>query len=147
MNGDLEQQLYLFRPSHHQLLPKAFLEEADPEIKTQGGVPVKFVVTTTMAPFAATLSAQKLSRYPPKSAKYLIYLFLPATDRENIAGDLAEEYQTIILPEFGLRRARFWYWKQVICSIWPLIGIRLRRILTIGAIAKAAHEIYKRLGL
>jgi hypothetical protein len=81
---------------------------------------------------------------PPKCATYLLYLFLSKHDRENIPGDLAEEYETIILPEFGVRKAKLWYWKQVICS--TIIRSRLGRIVAVGGIAKAAHEIYKRLG-
>src|SRR5690242_18220056 len=46
---------------------------------------------------------------PPKPAAYLLYLFLSKHDRENIPGDLAEEYETIIVPEFGLRKAKLWY--------------------------------------
>jgi hypothetical protein len=83
MKSDPDQQIYLFRSSHHHLVPKMFLDEAGLEIKAEGGVPVKFVITATMARFAATLSAQKISRQPAKSAKFLIYLFLPATDRRE----------------------------------------------------------------
>jgi hypothetical protein len=84
---------------------------------------------------------------PPKKAEYLLYYLLTKPDRESIPGDLEEEYRTIIVPKFGPQYARIWYWKQVILSVWPIIGSRLRRIVTIGGIAKAAHEIYKRLGL
>jgi hypothetical protein len=84
---------------------------------------------------------------PPKKAEYLLYYLLTKRDRESIPGDLEEEYRTVIVPKFGPQYARIWYWKQVICSVWPIIGCRLRRIVSIGAIAKAAHEIYKRLGL
>ena len=82
---------------------------------------------------------------PPERARFLLNLCLSRPDGEYLIGDLEEEYQTIILPEFGLRRAKLWYWKQVIWSIWPMIGSRVRRILAVGGIAKAAYEIYKRL--
>jgi hypothetical protein len=82
---------------------------------------------------------------PPKFADYLLYFFLSKHDRENIPGDLAEEYETIILPDFGLRAAKVWYWKQVICSIWPIVAPRLKRLAGIGGVAHAAYEIYRRL--
>jgi hypothetical protein len=86
-----------------------------------------------------SIPTQPLS--PPKLAAYLLYLFLSKHDRENIPGDLAEEYETIILPEFGLRRATLWFWKQVFCSIWPVIAPRLKRIITVSGIAEAAYDM------
>jgi len=53
----------------------------------------------------------------PKIAERLWLLFLSEKDRDCICGDLAEAYETSILPKYGLTRARLWYWKQVLLSI------------------------------
>jgi hypothetical protein len=57
---------------------------------------------------------------PPKTAEYLAYLFLPKSDREVLLGDLTEEYPSI-LEKFGQRRARLYFYKQVVASISPLV--------------------------
>ena len=72
---------------------------------------------------------------PPKWGEYLLYFFLPKKDREHIPGDLAEEYNTILVPKFGLASARRWYWKQVFTSVWPVVGPRLGGLLAVGGLA------------
>ena len=67
--------------------------------------------------------------------EYLLYFFLPKKDREHIPGDLAEEYNTILVPKFGLASARRWYWKQVFTSVWPVVGPRLGGLLAVGGLA------------
>jgi hypothetical protein len=62
----------------------------------------------------------ELSDQPPKSAEYLAYLFLPRTDRDTLLGDLTEEYPYIV-AKFGSRGANVYFYKQVVCSIWPLV--------------------------
>jgi hypothetical protein len=57
---------------------------------------------------------------PPKFANRILLLFLSKADRENLIGDLAEEYCEIELTH-GSRFANFWYWKQALASVWPLI--------------------------
>ncbi len=93
------------------------------------------------------VDVQTAPRKPPEMARYLLHLFLSKRDRQNLIGDLIEEYQTVQLHEFGVRKANFWFWKQAICSVWPIIGSRLRRIITIGGVGKAVYEIWKRLVL
>ncbi len=58
---------------------------------------------------------------PPILADLLLYLTLPAKLYNCIRGDLTEEYYTVILPDLGVRKARFWYWRQVIRSIGPAL--------------------------
>jgi hypothetical protein len=73
----------------------------------------------------------------PLSASFVLAVFLSKADRETIPGDLDEEFETTILPKFGSRRARFWYWAQVIRTIawrnplcrWLLVGGGLIRAL------------------
>lgn len=65
-------------------------------------------------------SQSAVSVEPPKSAEYLAYLFLPKTDRETLLGDLTEEYPSVV-EKFGRRGAQFYFYKQVVWSIWPLV--------------------------
>jgi len=72
---------------------------------------------------------------PPKVAK-LILLLVPKRCRENLIGDLEEEYTTILLPEYGARRARAWYWWQVALSIGPLLWAQVKRGLAVAWVWK-----------
>jgi len=65
---------------------------------------------------------------PPSSAKFIL-LLIPRNYREHLVGDLEEEYTTIVVPEYGLRKARLWYWVQVLCSLLPLLWAQIRRML------------------
>lgn len=62
----------------------------------------------------------------PKSAKFIL-LLIPKSQREHLIGDLEEEYNTIVLPEYGVRKARGWYWWQVAISVGPLLWAQIRR--------------------
>lgn len=80
---------------------------------------------------------------PPRLGEYLLYLVLPPKDRECVPGDLAEEYSTIILPKFGRRKAKLWFWQQVVTSIWPILSPRLKRLARFAVVAKLAEGILK----
>jgi hypothetical protein len=77
------------------------------------------------------------------NADWLAYLFLPKKDREALLGDLHEEAEEV-LELFGRRRARIWYWTQVLSSIWPYVGARASKLggwLKVGAIAEMIHRV------
>jgi hypothetical protein len=59
----------------------------------------------------------------PRFAAWLLELFLPATYREVILGDLIEEYA--IRYRSSARFVVAWYWRQVCRSIAPVLWIRL----------------------
>src|SRR5437773_7190823 len=76
---------------------------------------------------------------PPRLADFLISL-IPLKHRENLAGDLEEDYWNRLLPRHGPRKARFLYWVQGIYAVFgflarPLAGIAgirwLRRLIEI----------------
>ena len=46
---------------------------------------------------------------PPRFPKFLL-LLIPKKNREYVIGDLEEEFQTILVPQYGYRIARCWYW-------------------------------------
>lgn len=73
---------------------------------------------------------QEISYVVPVRATYLLYTLLPKVDRQTIPGDLEEEFHTSILPKFGPRRAKIWYWTQTLTTIarcnpivkWVFVG-------------------------
>jgi len=83
----------------------------------------------------------------PRVAEYLVFLVLPKKDRESVQGDLEEEYYTTILPKFGSGKAKLWYWKQVVWSIWPIVSMQVRiilmRITVAAGIAKTIREMLR----
>jgi hypothetical protein len=48
----------------------------------------------------------------PTLATFLL-LLIPIRDRKNLAGDLEEEFHTKVVPRYGLRWARVYYYWQV----------------------------------
>src|SRR5262245_64822687 len=50
---------------------------------------------------------------PPRLARLVLSMVLPASEREFFMGDLHEEFQRQS-GEAGLRKARQWYWKEAI---------------------------------
>ncbi|MGZ8237039.1 MAG: permease prefix domain 2-containing transporter [Methylobacter sp.] len=69
----------------------------------------------------AFVEEKSLLNKPPKAAEYLIYLLIPRKNREAMLGDLQEDFHEVC-EKFGLRKAKFHYWFQVLRSIPPLIG-------------------------
>lgn len=55
---------------------------------------------------------------PPAWAQSLLGLLLAPDRRENVAGDLLEEYRETMVPARGRRRADLWYVKQVAGFLW-----------------------------
>ncbi len=65
------------------------------------------------------------TRTPESLAECILRFVVSHPDCDAIIGDLDEEYSSIIVPQFGLRRARFWYFNQVVRSCGPLLKRRL----------------------
>jgi predicted permease len=61
---------------------------------------------------------------PPRVAEGLLRARVGGDDYEAIAGDLHEIFVTDLVPRLGLRRARRWYWRQVM----SLCTTRRRRL-------------------
>ncbi len=79
-----------------------------------------------------TKKSEQKQDFPPL-AKALLYIFLSEQDRENILGDLQEEY--ILKREtLPIRKAIIWAYAQAIMSTWPLIwrAIKLRLFAFFG---------------
>jgi hypothetical protein len=73
---------------------------------------------------------------PPVSAQFLL-LLLPKKYRENLVGDIDEEFSTVVLPRHGPRKARLWYWCQVIASIMPFVWAQIKRVAGLVLLWKA----------
>jgi hypothetical protein len=72
-----------------------------------------------------TRNQKRTNAKPPKFAERLLLSLLPESLRDNISGDLSEIFTGVIVPSYGIARARFWYWRQVVCSI--SLARRLRK--------------------
>lgn len=55
---------------------------------------------------------------PPDWAEALLRLSLKSTDRENVSGDLLEQYRESIVPDRGKTAADWWYVRQVAGFVW-----------------------------
>src|SRR5215469_18265802 len=55
--------------------------------------------------------------FPPRLANWLLRWFVPANDREEIMGDLAEEFSLRVQSSDSCRS---WYWGQTLRSIPPM---------------------------
>lgn len=56
----------------------------------------------------------------PAVAQWVLLVSAPASDRDYILGDLAEEF-SLRLRDEGLSRAKRWYWAQALRSTLPLV--------------------------
>lgn len=83
--------------------------------------------------------AEEATPEPPKKGERILLMLLSKEDRENMIGDLAEEFAGIA-ARHGTRFAKVWYWRQVAGSAWPL----LRKVLRWGLLA-SAWDIVRRL--
>ena len=111
-----------------ELLRVHFVDEPRPKR-------VSFGAWLLLSPARIRLGDAPRSADPPCVATFLL-LLAPKKHREHLLGDLEEEYRTVILARFGLRRARVWFWWQVCISLAPLVGQQLRRIAGLAVIWK-----------
>jgi predicted permease len=62
---------------------------------------------------------------PPRVARLLLRLLLPAAERRVIIGDLDEEFGRDIAGARGAAAARAWYWRQALASIPYALRMRI----------------------
>ncbi len=62
---------------------------------------------------------------PPKGANRILALVLAERHREVVSGDLAEIFESVILPSRSPTRAKFWYWQQVVLSTGFFLKCRM----------------------
>lgn len=69
--------------------------------------------------------------HPPKLAKFLL-LLVPTKNADYLLGDLEERYRTLMVPQYGVRKAQFWYWWHALISVCPLACSALKRMATVA---------------
>jgi hypothetical protein len=91
--------------------------------------------------FSSDVSSPKpASAAPPNEACFLLDLLLAKVDREVIPADLEEEFATSILPKYGARRARYWFWTQTVRTI--ATRNPLCRWLSVGGLVRLGEWIF-----
>ncbi|MGA3351220.1 MAG: hypothetical protein ABSC33_19500 [Candidatus Sulfotelmatobacter sp.] len=85
-------------------------------------------VKKTLRKIEDVLDSVELAAAPPKAAKFIL-LLVPKRNREHVVGDLEEEFYTVVVPEYGLRRAQMWYRWHVIIAIAPFLWAKIKRAL------------------
>jgi hypothetical protein len=101
---------------------------------------MRLAVSLLMPPSSAT--AKRCA--PPTAACFLLDLFLAKTDREVIPADLEEEFTTSILPKYGVRRARFWFWTQTARTIATRNPVC--RWLLVGGLVRIGEWVLRKIG-
>ena len=91
---------------------------------------------------AARPAENDRSSLPPASADFLLCLFLSRHNRRQLIGDLTEEFHEDVLPKFGVRAARIWYWKKALGAIMERNPIT-RRMLVGTGLFKVGEWIWK----
>lgn len=70
----------------------------------------------------------------PKAVEQCMIFLLPRDCRDEIMGDLEEDYRVNIVPKLGKKIARRWYWFQAIRTIWHYNGLTARIIRLVEGI-------------
>ena len=69
-----------------------------------------------------------------------LYFFVHRAEREAIIGDLTEEYPGLV-AKFGEKWAKLYFYKQVFCSICPLIRKALIKWALFGWLVELIRRI------
>jgi hypothetical protein len=87
--------------------------------------------------------SERLTAKPPRLADWLLSFFAPEPIRSNICGDLLEIFNSIIVPDRGVFKAKLWYWRQVAGSMRLPFRVRKRSRLILGHLHQrhCAHQI------
>jgi hypothetical protein len=71
------------------------------------------------------MTAQQHFLQPPRTAVWLLSLFILAEQAESIQGDLLEEF-SLLVSKSGVASARRWYWRQTMKTVPQLAGVGFR---------------------
>jgi hypothetical protein len=88
-----------------------------------------------------SLEKERKLHPPPEFAEYLLW-YLPKESRENIIGDLEEDFRTAI-DRFGRRKAIAWYYYQVGASFWPVMTRKAEKLLKWGVLGWIGDLIHR----
>ncbi len=87
----------------------------------------------------ATESTRVTDVAPPRFADAVLRLVLDPDDRENVSGDLLEEYRESVLPVRGRLRADLWFVTEVLGFVWRSTRV-LALILGTSLVARTAVD-------
>jgi putative ABC transport system permease protein len=69
---------------------------------------------------------------PPEIPRRLLRRLVPADVRDQLVGDLDEEFQRFVVPARSHARANWWYWRQVLRSLPAVMRLRRQERLRAG---------------
>jgi hypothetical protein len=118
---------------------RAAYEEA--QIKTKLKTLKRTEAALRLTPGKGIEHRARVQPTPPHRACFLLDLFLVKADRKVIPGDLVEEFTTSILPKYGARRARFWFWVQTVRTIATRNAIS--RLILVGGLQRLVEWIFR----
>jgi len=72
---------------------------------------------------------------PPRSVRFVL-LLIPKRNREYLVGDLDEEFNTVILPQYSRFVAKCWYFEQVMLAIGFYLWPAIKKILGLSVLYK-----------
>jgi hypothetical protein len=81
---------------------------------------------------------------PPKWPQFLLAVFLPRKNWQAEVGDIVEQYEEKVLPKFGLRAARIWFYKRCFEEIWFVVRWRVVRLVTLVWALEWVRELWTR---
>ena len=90
------------------------------EVSVKHIIPFEYLIKVFSSPHDGH---QLLS--PPRPAKFML-LLIPLRQREHLLGDLEEEFRTTLVPEYGLRWARIYYYWHVWIEIASAVARGLK---------------------
>lgn len=78
------------------------------------------------------ISERNKNNLPSKRAELFLYFLIPREKRDVIIGDLVETYNTIMIPKFGVKKARFWFWFQTVLNVFSILKLRWIMLIALG---------------
>ena len=88
-----------------------------------------------------TQALKEKELYPPKFASVLLCLFLLKADRDNIIGDMDEQFPKWV-KRHGLRTAQFLYCKDTCTAIYPTILKLIAKIVSITGVGEIVRRFH-----
>jgi hypothetical protein len=127
-------------------LAQKLLEEIDQEevALTASIRSIRFDNALKLARALALAAARDELPNPPSGACFLLDVFLAKADRAVLAGDLREEFTTSILPKYGTKRARLWFWTQTVRTIATRNPVC--RWILVGGLVRLGEWIFRKIG-
>lgn len=98
--------------------------------------------TTSIGAYSASGVESHPDQPPPKLGEKALLLLLPRRSGQALVGDLREEWTSFVLPQYGLRFARRWFWVQAIRSLASLFMRGAGKLLSLQWLVTHARRWY-----